>query len=110
MKRRMNPNSLKNIEAYKIKPGQVLNPSGKKAGTIDKATRIRNAILDGFDINEFKKWKADEKTEFMRILVKIMPQELNINAGISVSHDDPAVIDQKVKAAMLRLGYTEKKG
>ena len=110
MKRKMNPNSLKNLEGHKIKPGEIRNPVGKLKGTKDKITLIRNTILDGFDPVAFKKWTAEEQTEYMKLLVKIMPQEIKLDAGLTIDHDNPEVIDQKVKAAMLRLGYTQKKG
>ena len=109
MKRGTNPNSLKNLEAHKIKPGEIRNPIGKLAGTKDKITLIRNTILNGFDPVEFKTWKAKEQTEFMKLLVKIMPQDVKLDIGLTLPADDPVVLDQKMKASLQRLGYAKAK-
>lgn len=103
-----NPNSRKNLKP--CKPGEIRNPVGKLKGTRDKITLIRNTILNAFDPVAFKKWTQTEQTEYMKTLIKIMPQELKIEGGLTIDDSNPEAIDQKVKAAMIRLGYTKKKG
>jgi hypothetical protein len=65
-----------------FKKGQSGNPGGQPKGLKHKLTKIKEAIADAFDPNDFKQWARTNKTDYYNLMVKVMPKELFIEGEI----------------------------
>lgn len=67
----------------KFKKGQKKTEgSGRKKGSVNKSSDIRNAFYNAFfklgGIPELVKWGKNNRTEYYKILAKLMPKEIEL--------------------------------
>jgi hypothetical protein len=68
---------------------------GRKKGTPNKITAaVKDALVMAFDelggVKSLVAWGRENQTEFYKLWVKVLPQEVNanLNGSITVSHED----------------------
>lgn len=86
--------------------GQSGNPNGRQKGIPNKLTQsTREVIQMAFDgiggVDALMGWAIENKTEFYKIYSKLLPQDVSLNATITItqpklalSHEAGIVIDQ----------------
>lgn len=57
-----------------------------------QAQDIRNAFYNAFDPEEFEEWKKKNRTEYYRLLPKILPKDHNLT--VRFEQFDPFDIDE----------------
>lgn len=91
MKRKMHPNSLKNLKP--VKKGEIRNPIGKAKGTLDEVTKFKLAIASfekeqNKDIYKIILEKANRYPQVLIAIFKaLVPQQTESNIKIETIYE-----------------------
>lgn len=95
-KRGLHPNSLKNL-------------TGRKRGSKNKFTTLKQSFLNAFiDMGgeeTLTAWGKENKTEFYRLLAKLLPRQIDIGVTLEdvLGAFESAGLDKPVRDALVRI-------
>ena len=91
-KRNISPNSLKNLKP--VKKGEIRNPKGKAAGTLDEVTKFKAAIasFEKEQKKDFYKFILEKAARYPQVLIAVFKALVPQQQHTEISMPEPIEI------------------